>query len=150
MAIVRVVGVVRGSERSDRRWPGVIGVDGAGVILEGLVMGRVVGLGAGDGGHGRTAAPGGAVGIGDVEVEAALKPAPGELGGVEQVADVLAGHADRRGRAGADVAGWIGVANNGQAAVPIGDDPAAGIDGVEDAVGLARDDGEGSVSGLYE
>ncbi len=55
-------------------------------------MGDVVGLGAGvgDGGGGAGAA-GGAVGVGDGEVEAALEEAPGDAGGVEQVADVFRG-----------------------------------------------------------
>ena len=97
----------------------MIGVDGAGVVLEGLMVCRVVGLGAGVGGDGGTGAAGGAVGVGDGEVEATLKPAPGEAGGVEQVADVLAGHADRLGGAGADVAGGVGVADVGESAVAV-------------------------------
>ena len=95
MDIVLVFGGVRGSDRGDRGRPGVVGVDGAGIVLEWLMMSRVVGLGAGDGGDGGTSATGSAVRVGDGEVEATFKPAPGQIGGVEQVADVLAGQADR-------------------------------------------------------
>ena len=76
----------------------------------------------------RAVAAGGAVGVGDGEVEAALKEAPGDARGVEQVADVLAGHLDRWRRCrGADVAGRIGIADEGEAALAVGDDVAAGV-----------------------
>ncbi len=104
----------------------MIGVDGAFVVLEGLVMRRVVDLGAGVSRDGGAGAAGGAIGVGDAEVHAAFKPAPAQVGSIEQVADVLAGHADGLGGAGADVAGGVGIADVGESAVAVGYDCAAG------------------------
>src|SRR5580704_18620671 len=85
MDIVLVVCRVTGSSHGcGRSRPSVVGVDGAGVVLEGLVVCRVVCLGAGVSGDGRAVAAGGAVRVGDGEVHATFKPAPGQVGGVEQ------------------------------------------------------------------
>ncbi len=57
-------------------------------------------------------ATGGAVGIGDRQVEAALEEAPGHAGGVEQIADVLAAHLKTSPVVvGAGIADRIGIAD---------------------------------------
>src|SRR5580658_6806854 len=101
-------------------------VGGRSVVLEGLVMLDVIGLGdaAVTGNHIRSGAcaTGGAVGIGQFEIEATLKPAPREPLGVEQVADVLASKADiiRRG-VGADVTERLRIADEGETTLAVED-----------------------------
>ncbi len=94
---------------------------GALVVLEGLVMLDVVGDSADYGRDCGTGAAGGSVGIGDAQIEAAMEPSPGDAGCVEQVTDVLAGHAGR-GAGGADIAGRVGVADEREAAVAVRND----------------------------
>ncbi len=103
-------------------------------------------------GAGLTQAAGGAVGVDDGQVEAAHERPPGDALGIEQVADVAAGHRDLRAlRVGADVVNRIVVTDHGQVARQMGcvgenlvaaDQPARTIEHVEGegkAVGLARD-----------
>ena len=46
--------------------------------------------------------------------------------------------------------GGVGVADEGESAVAVGDDRAAGVEGVDDAVGLAGDEVDGTGSGGAE
>ena len=88
-------------------------------------------------GAGGASASGGSVGVGDAQVEPAFKEAPGDVGGVEQVADVLAGHAEVFARGGADIASWIGVVDIRESAAAVSNDRGAGIESIDHAVGLA-------------
>ena len=108
-----VGGIACMADRRDRGRTRVRRVGGRGVVLEGLVMRNVVRFRSlGDRRGGAALAAGGAVRIGDREVEAALEQSPGDARGVEQVADILAAEADRlTRRGGADVAERIGIAD---------------------------------------
>ena len=79
-------------------------------------------------GAGGACAAGGAVGVGDAQVETALEEAPGDVGGVEQVADVLARHAEVFAGGGADVAGRISVVDVRESAAAVSNDRSAGVD----------------------
>ena len=85
------------------------------------MMGNVVGLtGAGNQRCGRAVASRAAVGIDDVQIESTGEKSPGDAGGVEQVADVLATHLHQAARGcGTGVADRIGIAVKSQAAVAI-------------------------------
>jgi len=56
-----------------------------------------------------------------VGVEAAHEAAPADVLVVEQIADILAGHQHGAGRARAGIVGRIGVADQRQAALAVGD-----------------------------
>src|ERR1700733_10989220 len=88
----------------------------------------------------------GSIGVRDGEIEAAFKEAPGDVGGVEQVADVLAGHAEVRGGRGAEIARRVGIVDVGEAALTVSDDGGSDIEGVDDAVGLAGGEVDGTRS----
>jgi hypothetical protein len=59
-------------------------------------------------------AAGGGVRVDDGEIEAALEPAPADALGIEQIADIVAGHGDLVSTGGADVPDRIGVADHRQ------------------------------------
>src|ERR1035438_8888755 len=102
--VVLVVGLVGVADGGLRRRRQVLGVGRGLEVLERVVVRRVVGGGVTADVGVRSAADrvAGAVGAGGREP--ALEPAPADAPGVEQVADVLAGHdADRAGRGVAGV-----------------------------------------------
>src|SRR5262249_14492951 len=83
---------------------------------------------------------------------AALEPAPAEPGGVQQVADVLAGQG-RRVAGGAVVVIGLRVRDEGVAALPVGDGVAVGVGAVNhlpDAAGVAGDEVDGTGGGRPE
>ncbi|MET4151919.1 hypothetical protein ABIC08_003315 [Bradyrhizobium sp. RT9b] len=81
-------------------------------------------------------AAGGAVGILERQVKAAHEAAPADALVVEQVADVLACHQHGAARARAGIVGRVGVADQRQAALAVGD-RRRGADDVLRAIGLA-------------
>src|SRR6185312_4541521 len=118
----------------------MLGVGGRGVVLEGLVVGDVVAdVAPDDLGAVIATAAGRAVGIGEVEVEAALEPTPTDAGGAQQVADVASAHGEGgAGGARARIADGIGIGDVGQRAGAAINDAALPVHGLADAVGLAR------------
>ncbi len=141
--------VERGADRGDRRRAGVAEVPRRRVVLERLMMRTVVVHIAPDGRGCRTArATGRAVGIDGGQVEAALEPAPANILGVQEVADILARHLGGRARRRrADIAVRIAVAEHREAALAVGNDVVDGVGGIGAvarretgrAVGLAGD-----------
>ena len=160
VAVVLVVGGVGGlpvvlervADRGHAAGAQVVRVRGARVVLEGLVVRDVVGRrvrAVGDGLVGLSRAARGAVGVRDRQIEAALEPSPADALGVEQVADVLARHRRlvRGGRA--DVADRIGVADDREAPVSVGDGVArrqGRVVGRRQTVGLPGDEVDGARS----
>src|ERR1700683_5802149 len=113
------------------------GIRGGSVVLKRSVMRNIIALRTHDR-RGRLAiAPGAAVGVHDVQVEASGEPTPSDASGVEQVADILSAHL-RGAAAGADIAKGIRVPNHRVSAVPVADKAAGTAGIVHDAVGLAR------------
>ena len=126
--MIRRVAVM--ADRRNRGRPRVRRIRGRGVVLERLMMRNVVGLlRVGDGRGVAALAAGRAVGIDGAEVEAALEESPGDAGGVQKVADVLAAELDRLAGGGrADIADRIGIADEREAAVAVADRGAARVD----------------------
>ena len=88
-----------------------------------LVVRNVVRLlDIGDGRGGGALAAGGAVGVHRRQIEAALEEAPGDTRRVQQIADILAAELHQlAGGGGAHVAHRIRIADQGAAAVAVGD-----------------------------
>src|SRR5579863_6036592 len=111
--VVLMVGAVAEAYVADAGRPSVIRIAGVREILEWLMMRNVIELGdAGDGRERRALASGGSVGVGNPQIEAALKPAPGVTGGVQQVADIFAGVCEKEAvTRGAKVLGRLAIAD---------------------------------------
>lgn len=115
-------------------------VGGRRIILEPDVVRDVVGDVAADHGAERAAlAAGGAVRIHGLQIETAREAAPGEVGCIQQIADVLAGEDRGARRARTDVKTRIDVTGQCKAALTIGDGATVSNDRLH-AVGLAGDD----------
>src|SRR5580698_2853544 len=150
--VVLVVGRTGVSDFIDRSRTRVSRVRGGSVILKRLVVRNVVSLGdGGDARGGGALALRGAVGVHRREIESSLEEAPADARVVQQVADVLAAHAEFfAGRSGADVTDRIGVADHGRVAVAAIDDRAGAVFVVAHAVGLAGDQVQRAVGGGTE
>src|SRR5580693_3075817 len=136
--VVFVIGrIARVTDRGDRVGTRVGGIRSGRVVLERSVMGNVIRLRTDDR-RGRLAvAAGAAVGIYTAQVEASGKPAPGDAGGVEQVADILTAHLRLSPATRANVVEWIGIADDGHSAVPVAYQTTGAVDALSHAVGLA-------------
>src|SRR5579885_1200228 len=102
-------------------------------------MGDVIAGGAGQARRAAALASGGAVRVGDRQVETAHERTPRDSRGVEQIADILAGHLDLvAGGCRANVANRVGVADQRQSAVAVADfEVAARIQVDRNSVGLS-------------
>jgi hypothetical protein len=108
------------ADRGERSRAGMGRVGGGGKILEPVVVRDVVIHSFADHRGKRAAgAAGGAVGIGELEIEAAHEAAPGDAGVVEQIADVLAFECRLIGRARADVVTRIDVVDQRETALTV-------------------------------
>jgi len=125
----------------------VLEVGGAGVVLEWCVVLNVIGVGGVvalcSGGIAVASVAAVGVGLGG-QVEAALKPSPGDILGIQQIADILAGHGDFNGAGGADIADRIRVAHQGKAAVAVRNGRSGAVGA---GVGRARRAGSGLYAG---
>ena len=170
MDVILVIGRIRGvgmrdqavTDGLDRARTGVRRIPGRRIVLEPGVVRDVIHRcerrRARRGRVGFPRAAGRAVGVDDGEIEPAHERTPGDTLGIEQIADVLAGHRDlieRRVRA--DVLQRVAVADLGDVAGDMGcvaerlvgavQKIARAVENVErggDAVGLARDQVDGA------
>src|ERR1035438_807424 len=106
------------------------------MVLKQGVMGNIIRLRTNNRRGGLPVAPGAAVRIYLSQVEASSEPTPGDIGCIEQVADVLATHLHLFAT-GAHIAEWIRVADHCNPAVPIRHQFASATDVFRNAIGLA-------------
>ncbi len=137
-------GVIGISDVLDAIRPRVGGVGRGRVILKPSVVRNVVVLlhtGIDRGGGAR--APGRPVGIGQGQVETAHEAAPGDVRGVEKIADIVAGHRRRVTGAGAGVVPGIHVADHRVAADTVGNVEAGLAIGIKNNVHAVQLTGDG-------
>src|SRR5262249_36387242 len=115
------------------------------------MMGNVVGGVSGVDGGRTPRASRRVVGILCLKVETTHERSPAHASIGQQVSDILAAHLYLVARwGGADVADWVGIADNRQCSVTAVDFIASSVEGVGYAVGLARDEVQQTDSGRPE